>query len=134
MAKKIHTHSVPKLQYGDYWKKALDFFQGMSRLYLEQNWNSTALEGIHAAISAADAVLIFARGVKSSSQKHADVTSLIAHLSLEGAKPASQHLAKIISVKSLVEYSGDSYLPNEAAEIVKQVERFFNWVRSVLPK
>lgn len=57
MTKKIPVKNVGKQEYKDYWKKAQDFLKTMSDAYLKQNWNSTALEGIHAAISAADALL-----------------------------------------------------------------------------
>lgn len=134
MTKKIPTKTADKREYADYWKKARDFLFGMRHLYLEGNWNSTALEGIHAAISASDAVLIFLRGYKSSSQRHLDVATLISDLPAEGAKEAAQQLSKILCVKSLVEYSGDNYLPEDAQEIAKRVERFFNWAGKIFPR
>ena len=134
MTKKIPTRPINKEQFEDYWKKAQDFFRAMSRSYTEGNWNATALEGIHAAISAADTLIIFSRGYKSGSQRHSDTATLIANLPLEDSKKAAQHLTQILSVKNLVEYSGDNYSATEAQDVLKQVERFFNWVRKVLPK
>lgn len=134
MTKKIPIKPINKQEFEDYWKKSQDFFRGMSQAYMNNNWNAAALDGIHASISAADAILIFSRGYKSSSQRHPDAAVLISNLPLDGAGQAAQHLSKILSVKSLVEYSGDNYSSEEAGEIVKQVERFFNWVRKVLPK
>lgn len=134
MTKKIPTQSIHKQEYAAYWKKAQDFLLGMKRLYLEKNWNSTALEGIHAVISASDAILIFLQSRKSSSQRHQDLATLISNLPVEGAQEAAHQLSKILDVKSLVEYSGDSYLSEEAEGISKRVERFFSWVRKTLPK
>jgi HEPN domain-containing protein len=134
MAKKIPTRPINKQDYNNYWKKAKDFYRGMSQSYIDSNWNSTSLEGIHATISAADAVLIFSRGYKSSSQKHIDVTSLISDLPLDGAKQAAGHISRVVSIKNIVEYTGEDHTSSEAQEVIKHVERFFNWVRKVLPK
>lgn len=131
MTKKIPTKSVPKQKYAEYWQKAQGFFQTMTSLYDQNNWNSAALEGIHAAILAADAVLIFLEGHKSSSQKHADVEALLSSLPVEGAHQASSHLSKILNLKNLVEYSGDSYLREEAQAIVKHVDRLFTWAKEI---
>lgn len=134
MTKQIPVKNVNPREYKDYWKKAHDFLKTMGDAYLKQNWNSTGLEGIHAAISAADALLIFLKNQKSSSKRHLDAAELVGGLSVEGAQQAANHLVKILATKSLVEYSGDDYLPEDAEEVVKHVERFFNWVRGILPK
>ncbi|MBI4373339.1 MAG: HEPN domain-containing protein [Deltaproteobacteria bacterium] len=134
MTRKIKTKSVEPTEFSDYWEKACHFFQGMSRAYTDQNWDSTALEGVHCAISAADAVLIYSRGFKSTSERHADVTTLVATLPLDGSQQASRHLAKLLSLKGIVEYTGESYTEKDAAQILNQVERFMNWVRTILPK
>lgn len=134
MVKKIPTKTVAKQEYIDYLEKAQGFLETMKQLQKDENWNSTALEGIHAAILAADAAVIYAKGYKSSSDRHSDMEALIAELPFEESKRASHHLAKILNLKNLVEYSGDSYLREEAQTIAKQVERFFDWVRRVLKK
>jgi len=133
IAKKISTTTVNKEKYKDYWKKAENFFRGMNEASKDGNWDSTALEGIHSAILAADATLIYSKGYKSSSQRHLDVATLITTLSLDGAKQAARHLTKILDVKGVVEYSGDEYTEQDARDIVKQVERFRNWVARMLP-
>ncbi|MFH1654946.1 MAG: hypothetical protein ABIE74_12975 [Pseudomonadota bacterium] len=133
MTKRKKTIPIAKNEWRDYWQKSQNFFRGMLQLSGEGNWDSAASLAIHTAIQAADAILIYSQGYKNSGE-HSNVARLISQLSLEGTNSASQHLSKILSVKSLVEYSGDSYLEEDFAEIAKQTERFMNWGRQILPK
>lgn len=82
----------------------------------------------------ADACLIYAQGLKCSSNRHLDLVPLIENLSLHEASEAAKHLARVLDVKSLVEYTGDDYTLEESHKIIQQVERFFGWVKSILPR
>ena len=134
MTRKVKTKPVEKNEYSNYWKKAQRFFRGMSQAYTDRNWDSTALEGVHCAISVADALLVYSRGFKSTSERHSDVTTLISNLPVEGSQQASYHLAKLLSIKSVVEYTGESYTEKDATQVLNQVERFMNWARKISPK
>lgn len=132
MVKDIKTKAVNRNEYKDYLKKAQGFFEGMVLNYSHNKYDATASNGIHCAILAADACLIYVNGYKCTSGRHLDVIPLIENLLLKDADKAARRLAKILEVKSLVEYTGDSYTVEEAHQIILQVERFFQWVKSVL--
>jgi len=133
-AKKIVHQSISKTEYKDYLKKAEEFYATMQDCFVNGRWTSTALEAIHAAICANDALTIFARGIKCSSLRHEDAVTLLQGLvELGGVKSNSIHLLRIIKKKNLVEYYGESFTQNEAEEITRHAERFLDWVKSILP-
>lgn len=134
-AKKIVHQSVSKTEYKSYLKKAEEFYATMQDCFINGRWTSSALEAIHAAICANDALTIFTRGIKCSSSRHEDaVTFLQGLVELNGAKTNSVHLLRIIKKKNIVEYEGRSFTQRESAEITKHTERFLDWVKSILPK
>lgn len=134
-AKTIVHQNVSKSEYRNYLKKAQEFYATMQDCFINGRWTSSALEAIHAAICANDALTIFARGIKCSSPRHEDAVSLLGSLAeLEGAKANSGHLLRIIKKKNIVEYEGRSFTQKEAEEITKHTERFLDWVKSLLPK
>jgi len=134
-AKKIVHQSVSKSEYKDYLKKAEEFYSTMQDCFVNGRWTSAALEAIHAAICANDALTIFTRGIKCSSPRHEDAVTLLQSLvELDGAKTHSTHLLRIIKKKNIIEYYGESFTQKEAEEITQHAERFFDWVKSILPK
>jgi HEPN domain-containing protein len=134
-AKKIVHQSVSKSEYKDYLKKAEEFYATMQECFINGRWTSAALEAIHAAISVNDALTIFTRGIKCSSPRHEDAATLLQSLvELDGAKVNSRHLLQIVKKKNIVEYYGETFGQKEAEEITQHAERFFNWVKSILPK
>lgn len=134
-AKRIVHQNVPKSEYKNYLNKAEEFYKTMQECFIGGRWTSAALEAIHAAISANDALTIFTKGVKCASSRHEDAVTLLQGLTeLSGARANSNHLLRIIKKKNLVEYDSDSFTQKEAEEITQHAERFINWVKSILPK
>ena len=133
MVKDIKTKAVNKSEYKDYLKKAQGFFEGMVLNYSHGNYDATASNGIHCAILASDACLIYVNGHKCASNRHLDAIPLLENLQLKDAGNAAKRLARILDVKSFVEYTGEAYTREEAHQIVLQVERFFQWVKTALP-
>ncbi|MCD6521646.1 HEPN domain-containing protein [Candidatus Calescamantes bacterium] len=111
-------------------KKAEDFYEAMLRSYKENNWNSVGLEGVHCAISAADALMVFYYGIRCASDDHRDSVKLLEqHFPEPEYKNYISHFRRIISQKNLVEYEDRNFSAKEAEEIVKKAERFLNWVK-----
>jgi hypothetical protein len=134
-AKKIVHQKVPKSEYRAYLTKAEEFYSTMQDCFIEGRWTSAALEAIHAAICANDALTIFARGIKCSSPRHEDTVTLLQGISeLSGVKANAIHLLKIIKKKNQVEYGAVGFTQKETEEITKHAERFLDWVKAILPK
>ncbi len=131
MAGKIPTREVDHKQAALYWKKSQEFYDSMTDNYAGDRWNAAALSAIHCAISSADAILVAEAGLRSSSQKHSDLTVLLQQkVMFKGTDDAAGHLRKILNQKNLVEYESRLFTRKEADEIVKHAERFFEWVKT----
>lgn len=118
----------------DYFKKAADNYEQMLAAIHADNSNAAATLAIQCAISSADAICVFEKGIRSISQDHFDVCDLVASLPVEEAKEKSKLLRKVIAKKNLVQYERRNIYKDEALEIVKATTRFYQWVKSCLEK
>lgn len=116
----------------DYFKKATDNYEQMLAAIQADNSNAAATLAIQCAISSADAVCVFEKGIRSISQDHFDVCDLVASLPIEEAKEKTKLLRKIIAKKNLVQYERRNIYKDEALEIVKITTRFYQWVKACL--
>lgn len=133
VAKKIKNERIERDKYSEYLKKAQDFFDGMQQAYLAGNWNAAGLAAVHCAISSNDALLVYFRGVRSTSENHRDAVELLQGCQeIEGIENMVSHLRRIIGKKNLIEYEARQFFQTEAEEIIKHTERFYNRVRALL--
>ena len=124
-----------KDEYLNYWEKTRELESVMQTALLKSNWNAAALNALHAAILANDALLIYFHGVKSSSQKHDDAIKLLTSLMKSSdARKNARHLRKLINEKSTVAYTGKLLSPGRSKELCKHAQRFITWVNSLLPE
>jgi hypothetical protein len=117
---------------GDYLKKATDNYEQMLTAIQANNSNAAATLAIQCAISSADGICVFEKGIRSISQNHCDVCDLVASLPIQEAKEKAKLLRKIIAKKNLVQYERRNIYKNEALEIVKLTTRFYQWVKDCL--
>lgn len=131
--RKIKYRKVERDHYKLYLKKANDFYEAMLHSYKKGNWNSVGLEAIHCAISGADALMVYLKGIRSTSEDHRDAVELI-ELNISGTE-VKKHLSQfraIINKKNLVEYEERNFTKKEAEDILKKSERFLNWIKNQL--
>lgn len=103
--KRIPTRGVDKDRYLSYLQKAEEYYHAMLDSLSQKRWNAAALEAIHSAISANDALLVRHYGLRSVSGAHEDaVELLVSHLETPEGKKAAQHLSWLLGKKNLVEY------------------------------
>lgn len=57
-AKDVPTVKVDKARWVNYWRKAEEFLEMANESLTRRNWNAAALNSVHAAISANDALLV----------------------------------------------------------------------------
>jgi len=134
MTKTIKTAAVHKSDYSNYVKKAEEFYGAMQDSLSKGKWNVVGLNAIHAGISAADALLVFFHGVRSTSPKHDDIIKLITSLiSHKDIKNHASHLRSLIYMKNIVEYEVRLIGRDEALVLSKHASCFLEWVRSMLP-
>jgi hypothetical protein len=131
-AREIKIKAEERAAAVDYFKKATDNYEQMLIAFQADNTNAAATLAIQCAISSADAVCVFEKGIRSISQDHFDVCDLVASLPLEEAKEKAKLLRKVIVKKNLVQYERRNIYKDEASEIIKVTARFYQWVKSCL--
>ncbi len=130
MTRKIRTARVEKAASPNYWKKAEEFRETMNKALAEDQSNAAALNAIHCAISAADALCVHLSGMRSASKDHADAVRLVAELFPEGeGRRQADRLGGILAKKNELEYQDRLFSHEEAANLAKNAERLFQWVR-----
>ncbi len=112
-----------------YWRKAEEFLRAAVSNLAERRSNAAALSAVHTTISAADAAIIFSKGLRSSSQRHEDLPDLLVR-ALPESRTVISHLRRVLAKKHLVEYESRLFSEAEARELVQHVERFLAWVRT----
>jgi hypothetical protein len=112
--------------------RARGFLKGMELLKddLAEYRNSSALLGIHAAISYGDALRVGMGNTKLSSDDHqsavSDLKSMLAARKYEKPQGADR-LGRLVSQKSKIVYSADSPTEFAIKQIVDQAQRFAYW-------
>jgi hypothetical protein len=112
--------------------RARDFLEGMKLLQddLAQYRYSSALLGIHGALSFGDALRIGMGSAKVSSDNHldalSDLKSMLATRKFEKPQGADS-LGRLLSKKTRVAYIAEAASENEIKDIVVQAERFASW-------
>jgi hypothetical protein len=120
------------LQVQHYRDRARDFLDGMGLLQddLDAYGYSSALLGIHGAISYGDALRVGMGSKSLSSDDHGRATfELKALLTSRGFEKQQgvKHLRVLLSRKSRISYAAEPVRKNEAEDIVKRAKRFADW-------
>jgi len=129
-ARHYKTKSVERSEYTIYLKKAKEFYQTMYQAEKAENWNAVGLNGVHATISLIDAILVRHSGIRSSEEDHMVVVDLLASSAgnkIKDIAQKSQTAKRIIAKKNTVAYENRAFIKSEALDMIKQVERFYQW-------
>lgn len=128
----MKTRNVDKHKYGNYLIKSDEFFDAMNDSFAKRKFNATVLNAIHCAISAADALTVFYKGVRHASERHEDVISLLNTLGLPDMQKKNKQLLDLLRIKNSSEYEEKLMTETNALDSIKNAERFFTWIRSML--
>jgi len=133
--KRVPTKLVPKEEYVDRWRKALDRRGGMERELAAGAFDPALVLAVQGVIAAADALTVYHRGERAAAERHEDALAVLNGLAdLPGLREAVWHFAKLLRVKAEVEYTGRYQKPKEAAALVEHARRFFDFVEKHLPQ
>lgn len=132
----IKTRNVANGLYKNYLQKAEEYSQAMTDELEKLRFNSAVLCAIHCGISAADALTVFFKGVRHAGEKHEDVIQLLETLELDRTvlQNKTRQLIHLLQVKNAAEYEERVTTENGALTALKNAERFFDWVKGVLPE
>jgi hypothetical protein len=135
VAQKIRTAHLPKHNYGDFKKKAEEFFNVMFLCLEDRQWDAAVLNGVHAAISITDAILVNKKEIKSISQRHEDAVGLLKQEFTAKELAGQNHrLSRVLNFKNLVSYQPIILGEAAARDFAKNVERYFGWAKKCYHK
>lgn len=127
-ARQCSVKKVAKSDFEIYLKKAKEFYQTIYQAEKAENWNAVGLNGVHCVISLIDAILVKYLGICSAEKDHMAVVDLLAtSLNMDNISQKSQTARRVIAKKNLVEYEARSFIKAEAIDMIKQVQRFYEW-------
>ena len=128
----MKTRSVDKHKYKNYLVKADEFFGMMNESFAKRKFNPTVLNAIHCAISSADALTVFYKGIRHAGERHEDVVALLNTLGLPDIQSKNRQLLDLLRIKNSAEYEEKLMTEANALDSIKNAERFFKWVRDML--
>ncbi len=133
--KPLATRREDRSQAGNYLRKADELRRSARQNLANQRWNAACYDAIRAGILCADAILVFLHGIRSTSQRHADVIELLRRKLGPDAERPSTTLSRLIAKKHVVEYEGRLATEREAIDAVDRAEELFQWAQMrVQPK
>lgn len=121
----------------DYLTECRRFREAAEAVYGPQHLNQGLSSAILAVIAANDALCLALIGIVPGGDSHARATREMqaackgTRHEAEAAKRARQ-LAEILEHKTTVQYRGQPLRPETADRVMKQAERFIDWVEDVL--
>src|SRR3989338_5216549 len=102
--KKIKTSLIEKSDARNYWQRAQELFESMKNNLVTEKWNAAVIDGVHATISANDALTVATIGKRSTSDHHMDADELLKQSISPNLEPEIARLRRILHIKSHVEY------------------------------
>jgi len=136
MTSKSKTRDVQKSLYLNFLKKAQECYNAALHAFEDQGWNALAVNTVHCCISACDAMCVYFLGRRSSSENHNDAIKLLKAIKIksEDLNANTNRLLNILRIKNMVEYEERLIYRSEAEKILKDCQRFLEYVKRNLPK
>ena len=123
----------------DYHREARRFWD-VARAVDGPGYHSQAVSNaVLAVIAANDALCLFRIGERAQGDSHTEAAAVLTR-ACQGTALAVQlprrvrQLTEVIEQKSASQYYGKQVSPDTAARVMRQAERFVEWVRATLPQ
>lgn len=130
MISKFKTRDVPKAQYSNYLKRAEECLTAAQLAYERKEWNSSAINSIHAVISLADAMCVYFLGKRHSGENHNDAAGLFKSIKDdEDTQANANRIIRVLRMKNMAEYEERLVSISEADKILKDAKRLAEFAR-----
>lgn len=128
----MKTRVAERFRAKDYLKRAGECKNAMNKSFESGEWNACVINAVHCAISSADALCIFKKGVRSAGEKHQDTVVLFLSIdpNSDDIKKNMNHLSRLLDIKTDAEYGERLATRDDAEHAKKHAERFFEFVRN----
>ncbi len=131
MSSKFKTRDVHKSAYENYLKKAEECVHAARNSCELEEWNASAINAIHCCISACDAMCVYFLGKRNSGEDHNDAARLFKSIKdSEDINTNANRIIRILRIKNMAEYEERLVRRSEAEAILKDCERFLDFVKS----
>lgn len=136
MAKQRGIKSIDRSKYREYQRVAEHFYDAAKDSVDLEYWTAAAVLIVHAAIAYADALCIKVAGQCSVGESHEHTVTLLEEqvAGRDEKKKALNQLRYIIEEKTRVSYLGEMISPSQTKNLLKRLERFREWVISILTR
>ena len=129
MTPKFKTRDVPKSQYSNYLKRADECLTAAQLAYEREEWNSSAINSIHAVISLADAMCVYFLGKRHSGENHNDAAGLFKSIKDdEDTSANTNRIVRVLRMKNMAEYEERLVNRLEADKMLKDAQRLAEFV------
>lgn len=112
--------------------KAEEFVATASGAMEASRWDAAGLAAVHAGISAADAALIAAAGIRSISSDHGAAVKMLEDRVTEFGGVQRRQLTGLVYMKNTVEYEQRLLTATEAKRLVDQAQRLVVWATGIV--
>jgi hypothetical protein len=119
--------SLPRTNAAVYLRKASDFARGMEAAVSDRNFDAAGLSGIHAVISACDALTVTRLGLRSTAPDHSELLKLLVRCDAPTA--FLTQVRETLAMKRRVEYEARLLSEEEANRLRLRVQPVLDFVR-----
>lgn len=133
MSPKFKTRDVPKAQYSNYLKRAEECLIAARAACEREEWNSSAINSIHAVISFADAMCVYFLGKRHSGEDHNEAAKLFKSVKDDDdTAKNTNRIIRVLRMKNMAEYEERLVSRSEAQKMLQDAERLAEFVKKRL--
>jgi uncharacterized protein (UPF0332 family) len=135
MVSRPATRDVQKTLYVNFLKRAEECAHAARNSFADQEWNASAINAIHSCIAACDAMCVYYLGKRHAGDNHDDAVNLFTAIKggNEEIQANSNRILRILRIKNMAEYEERLVYGPEAGKVLKDCERFLEFVKKELP-
>jgi hypothetical protein len=128
---KVRTRKEDRSAAIDYFNKAEDNHKAMLSALAAKHCNAAGTLALQCAVSSADALCVYFKGLRSVSQDDLDICELVASIPLPEAAAQAALLRRVIGKKNLVQYERRNVTAKEAEDLARAASEFYRWACSL---
>ncbi|MFC2061102.1 HEPN domain-containing protein [Elusimicrobiota bacterium] len=134
MITKHKTKDVAKSLYINFLKRAEECFKAAKTSSVSHDWNASTINSIHSCIAACDAICVYFLGKRHSGDNHGDAVRLFKTIkSGKAIDINANRITRILRLKNMAEYEERLVYKTECGKILKDCERFLDFIKKELP-
>lgn len=135
MITKLKTSDVTKSLYSNYLKRAEECMHAAKHSFTIREWNAATIAAIHSCIATCDAMCVYFLGKRHAGENHGDAVKLFKTIKSDSDEinTNANRILRTIGIKNMAEYEERLVYKSEAEKVLKDCERFLEYVKKKLP-